>query len=86
MGILDDDLVYVMQRFPERKSRIDKLYLNNEDFRLLCADYHVCVMTLEKMKADAGQRVALDEYKSLKLGLEKEILTYLDKFNDLLFK
>jgi hypothetical protein len=78
MSIMDDDLVNVMQRFPERKARIDKLYLSNEDFQLLCSDYYECVTTLNQLIAEDSQKSILDEYRSLKLALEKEILNYLD--------
>lgn len=76
MGSLDDDLVCVLQRFPERKNWVDRLYLDNEDFRALCSDYTMCVREIERM-VTAGT-TGSEEYKMLKFSLEREILQFLD--------
>lgn len=83
MGIVDDELRYVMERFSERKLRINKLYLNSEDFRQICTDYYACVNMLIQLSTDDEQTSTAAEYKALKLSLESEILNYLDNFSDL---
>src|SRR6218665_174200 len=83
MGILDDELQYVISRFPERTRRINKLYISNEDFRQICIDYHACFNMLRQLLSKQENLSQMEEYKALKVSLELELLTYLDDLNEL---
>jgi len=71
----------VIERFPDFKETITRLFRGNENFQALCEDHQRCVDALrywgrsEKDVAEARR----DEYASILLDLETEISQRLNK-------
>lgn len=75
---MNDDLIYILNRFPTYKSRILSEYLINEEFKTLVEDFYSTGKTLEsfrnKMTIQAKNEL---EYKELFDDLENEIKRFL---------
>jgi hypothetical protein len=76
MPIIKNSLFSVMQRFPDRKESVKRLFKENDEFQILCEDYSSCAAALQhwnrSSSPEAPQR--RDEYTGLLEELEKEIL------------
>ena len=68
----------VLERFPERRSKVSRLYASSDSFRSLCTSYQQCTTALRywaKLEsAEATQRHR--EYETLLNELETEILDF----------
>ena len=71
-------LRFIGERLPHVEERAALLYESDEDFRELCDEYRVCSETSVRMESDPGSNPALrNEYATLRLRLEGELLRYL---------
>ena len=71
-------LKFVTERLPHVEERAALLYESDEDFRELCDEYGVCSETAMRMESDPRSNAALrNEYATLRLRLEGELLRYL---------
>lgn len=74
MGIVNTYLETIKKKFPEQSERIEELYQQNEDFRMLCFDYMLCMQHLQKFKKEAGEKkLSVEEYKTIRAELEDEL-------------
>ena len=68
----------VFAAFPEYQSRMRLLLDADEDFRELCADFDVVVHAYERgAHPDSGSSGTADEFHSLRIEIESEILSWL---------
>ena len=76
---MEEEVIYMLNKFPAYRSEILKAYENNEDFKSLCEDYLAALQSYENIrrKMIKDYRGEL-EYRELFLELEKEILEMLD--------
>ena len=67
---------YVFERFPEQKTQIWRLMLNNPEFRTICSDYGRCIEAEEywDRSNDPNANVKVQDYRYLSKALEKEII------------
>lgn len=78
MEVVNLQLKIVMQMFPNYSDRIEQLYYSDEDFRTLCLDYFSCMQYIQKFKQEVSEKQnSLDEYKSIRQDLEKELHDFL---------
>ena len=81
MTLIKKAVFYVLERFPDRKSSVTKLFRKSEEFQTLCEDYLQCVEALRYWKGskekDAPARRL--EYEGLRGELEAEILQNLNE-------
>ena len=71
----------VLERFPNYKKTITRLFTGNENFQALCEDHQRCVEALRYWYRSQEEvaEARWDEYNSLLLDLEAEILLRLDE-------
>jgi len=71
----------VIDRFPDFKGTITRLFRANENFQALCEDHQRCVEALRYWGRSEEEvaEVRRDEYSSILLDLETEILQRLNK-------
>lgn len=77
---MEKELDNMLERFPQYREKIIRLYTNNEEFKALSDDYLQCKCTLSKFRQRlivADTRME-NEYKALCLDLEQEIMQFLD--------
>ncbi|MGO9018516.1 MAG: hypothetical protein ACLQVJ_09230 [Syntrophobacteraceae bacterium] len=71
--------ISVMQRFPERREALKRLFESNQSFQLLCDEYEACLTALRYWR-DSSLPEAPDfrnEFSTLLSELEEEILEHL---------
>ena len=70
---------HVVERFPERKELVRRLYLKDEQFRSMCEDFLLSIDSLRRFEGrpDAHLRPEVDDYRALLGELEAEIRSYL---------
>jgi len=75
----DEEILRVVKKkFPSHEKRIDQLYEENADFRVLCTDWYTCVENIKKFKRSLNENGRLmDEFKELQDDLEKELNTFI---------
>jgi len=75
----------VMEIFPSHREAIKKLFKSDPNFQSLCVDYHQCARALEFWsKSDLCEAPKRrEEYQTLLLQLESEVLNYLGKDSNL---
>ena len=77
---MDEGLVAVVRRFPDRRRGVEVLAAADESFRGICADFAEAQAALQRWRASAStareQRCA--EYEELVAGLADEIAACLD--------
>ena len=76
MPVVKNSLFLVVQRFPNRKESVRKLFRESESFRSLCDDFSSCSEALERWNRSSSPEVPQlrEEYKDLLQELEKEIV------------
>lgn len=81
MGLAIDHLQIIKQKFPQQSERIEELYRLNEDFRMLCSDYLLCRMELQKFGQELNEKkLSVKEYKNMQEDLENDLFHFI--FND----
>jgi DNA repair ATPase RecN len=69
-----NELQEITRKFPSQAQRVAELYHANEDFRILCHDYLVCLKNLKKYKKKSGEtQLTLNEYTNISNELENEL-------------
>ncbi|MGD2127922.1 MAG: hypothetical protein PVJ33_17505 [Lysobacterales bacterium] len=76
----DPCLERVIERFPNRKSLIEREYVRSESFHSLCNDWLVCSDTIQRWRSVDGSlaQSRRSEYLILMAELEEEIASRLD--------
>ena len=71
---MDEEVIYLLNRFPKHKKLLMESYANNEEFRTLCREYYNSAITIEKCehKVTKGTKT-LQEYERIFSELEKSI-------------
>ena len=74
MESLNEQMRLIKKKFPGQSERIEELYETDEDFRMLCSDYILCMQFLQKFQKEFGEKKhSLKEYESMREELEKEL-------------
>lgn len=75
---MDEEVIYLLNRFPKRKKLLMESYANKEDFRTLCREYYSSAIALEKFehKVTKGTKTR-QEYERIHSDLENAINRYL---------
>lgn len=69
-----------IEKFASHKELIRILYLVDNDFKIMCDDYSMSKICIEKYQEKLVQDVgSKKEYEDLFVELEKEILIYINK-------
>jgi hypothetical protein len=69
-----------IEKFASHKELIRILYLVDNDFKIMCDDYNMSKICIEKYQEKLVQDVgSKKEYEDLFVELEKEILIYINK-------
>jgi hypothetical protein len=72
-------LTLLRERLPQISKDLARLFARDEDFRDLCGEYEACAATLARLDAkDPSLEPMRNEYRSLQLRLEGELLRYLE--------
>ena len=73
------DLAHVLERFPEAKVLIRRMFLADRSFRSVCEDYALARDTLARFQAmpNGRQRPEVADYVSVIAGLEGEIIAFI---------
>lgn len=76
MSVIQQSLLTICDRFPDRVETIKALFNNDESFNTLCEDYRRCADALQhwKQSLDENAPMRVDEYEVLLQELEEEIL------------
>jgi hypothetical protein len=79
MGIIQQGIFSLYERFPDQKEAIRDLYEKRETFKTLCQDHQKCCEAIRFWEHKEGE-VALErrqEYEALMRDLEAEISDFL---------
>jgi len=75
---MNDDISFILSRFPTYRSKIVDQYLHNEEFKTLCEDLYSSAKILEEQqKVLFSQYQGELEYRKLYLELERELVRFL---------
>lgn len=67
----------IIRVFPDYAERIERLFIYDESFRDLCADYILCANRVRELKSDVLKcQDNIDEYEEVQHQLEDEILKF----------
>jgi hypothetical protein len=81
MGVIKSAIFTILERFPDRKDAIRRLYCASIGFQTLCEDFCQCDRALahwtQSARTDAPARK--EEYEALQRELENEINRFLDE-------
>jgi hypothetical protein len=82
MAVIKMNILTAMERFPDHKETITKLFRKDENFRILCEDYGRCAEALRHWNQSSSREAVerRQEYSALLEDLESEILENLDEF------
>ena len=74
MEVINEELRAAKERFPDQSARIEELYKSDPDFKALCADYLLCIKTLQEFRKEFSNKLsAIAEYQDICQDLEKEL-------------
>jgi len=76
MSVIQQSLLIICDRFPDRVEIIKALFNNDESFKTLCEDYRRCADALRhwKQSLDENGPMRVGEYAALLQELEEEVL------------
>jgi hypothetical protein len=79
MSVITRTVFSVLDKFPDHKQTIMRLFRQSEDFQSLCEDYGRCIQALRHWKQSDDERAPArrQEYRTLLRELAAEILQYL---------
>ena len=81
MGVINSAIFTILERFPDRKDAVKRLFSANVNFQTLCEDFRQCSEALkywnQSIKTDAPAR--REEYEALRRELESEINRFLNE-------
>ena len=81
MGVINSAIFIILERFPDRKDAIKRLFSANGEFQTLCEDFRQCNQALvywshsNKTEAPARRK----EYEEIQGELETEIYRFLNE-------
>jgi hypothetical protein len=72
----------VLNRFPEHRPSLERLWQIDASFQSLCDEYEDCTMALEYWRESASTEAPIfrEEYAVLIKQLEEEVISYLQDF------
>ena len=71
---MDEEVIYLLNRFPKHKKLLLESYTNDEEFRALCQDYYNSAITLEKYERKIMKGLkSRQEYERAYSDLENSI-------------
>jgi hypothetical protein len=81
MTVIKKTAFSIIERFPDRKQTIARLFRQNESFQNLCEDYRLCTEALQhwRQSTDTDGPVRSQEYEALLRELEDEIVQSLNE-------
>lgn len=81
MSIIHTGLFSIMERFPDYKDTIKRLYKKSHAFQTLCDDYRTCIEAHQHWCRSESEEGILrrEEYAALLKDLEAEILENLNE-------
>jgi hypothetical protein len=73
-------LSLIMERFPEEKQALRRLFQESLSFQSLCEDYQECLAELQNWQQSTSEEAPAwcDEYAHLLQELEREVWQYLE--------
>jgi hypothetical protein len=73
-------LSLIMDRFPEERQALHRLFQESLSFQSLCNDYWECLAALQNWQQSTSEEALAwrDEYANLLLELEQEVRQYLE--------
>lgn len=73
-------LSLIMDRFPEERQALRRLFQESLSFQSLCNDYRECLAALQNWQQSTSDEAPAwrDEYANLLLELEQEVRQYLE--------
>ena len=73
-------LSLIMERFPEERQALRRLFQESLSFQFLCNDYRECLAALQNWQQSTSEEAQAwrDEYAHLLLELEQEVRQYLE--------
>jgi len=81
VSVINSAVFFILERFPDRRDLIKRLFTANNNFQILCEDFRQCSEALQywnqSMKTDA--QVRIKEYSALQCELEEEIDRFLNE-------
>ena len=82
MSIIEIHPFSVMERFPNRKDAIKRLFRESETFQSMCEDYRECTQALRYWRQSVSEEasIRMEEYAKLAGDLEAEIIQNLNAF------
>ena len=74
-------LSLIMNRFPEERQALHRLFQESLSFQSLCDDYQECLAELQNWQQSTAEEAPAwgDEYAHLLLELEQEVRQYLQQ-------
>jgi len=81
MPVIRSGLFTILRRYPSLRNRLQRLYVSDQSFRILCDDFRLCAETLaywQQSPLDRAQERCL-EYMELQTSLEQEIEEFLKR-------
>ena len=80
---MEEEVIYLLNRFPKHKRLLMDSYANNEAFRNTCQTYYTTVKTLEKYEHNMMKGMqSRQECEQVNSDLENEILRSLKSFKE----
>ena len=80
---MDEEVIYLLNRFPKHKKLLMESYTNNEEFRALCQDFYNSAITLEKYERKVTKGLkSRQEYERVYSDLENSIVSRLKSFKE----
>ena len=74
----EDILRGIKKKFPDHAKRIEQLYEENADFRVLVTDWYTCIQSIRKFKRSLNENGRLiEEYETVLNDLEKELNAFI---------
>lgn len=79
---MEVSVYYLIYRMPAFREKIEQLFREDGDFRDLCHDYRLCLISLWRWEINPEQnRELIEEYRALLGELEKEVEHFLESKN-----
>ena len=81
MTVIQTSLFTVLEKFPDHKKAIGRLFRESNAFQTLCEDYQTCAAALGHWEKSDSEEAALrkEEYSALLQDLETEIIQFLNE-------
>ena len=81
MGVINSAIFIILERFPDRKDAIKRLFSSNGEFQTLCEDFRQCNRALAywSQSSKTNAQVRRKEYEVLQGELETEIHRFLNE-------